>query len=660
MSRLRHLAAIAARELAGQRLAFGAALLVGLLALVFPLLLWAPRAPAAEVRGAFALAVLLPGLLLYALGLGATLLASDLAERRLSFYLVRPVSIAVLWVGKLLGGTLALTVAALLVQAPSWLTGARWVEAMWPLDSLRAAAAIAFLLVLGIPASLAAVHVATVAVRSRSAWLLADLLALAVLLVLVVPGVRQLLHHGAHAALGVGAAGAGLVAAVVVIVGGGWALARGRTEPARVHRAAVLFLWPALLAVALVFAAFARWTVTPPAPVFAELQVAELTPRGDRVVVAGPLAVRRYHAAFLVDPASGQAVRLGAMWPVLGSLAFSADGTTLAWMRLGEPGDERRPVFALEIGDDVPRRTGIALAAGSRLALSPDGSLLATVGASGWTVHRLADGATLLAVRRPQGAVQDLRFVAPRQVVLWMRDAVEGPDARQEQRDRIWLLDLDRRSVRRTLDLPVAGAGPGSFTAEGLVEERRAAETRLHDPATGAVAADLPLAEVPRKRLHRLADGRWLAAAGVTRELLLLSSTGAVERRIDLERGIVGSIGPEIAPGKVVVSLFGPAPADLPRTATALDGLAVDPDATLGRHVQLVDVVTGERSLLAEGLTVVPQGATAVTGGPVLVLHGGLPRRGRLYWWDPAADRTRTVVTASAATFSLLAEGAAR
>src|SRR5258705_8695794 len=56
---------------------------------------------------------------IFSILLGATMVASDIAERRLSFYLPSPLTASQLWIGKLLADAALLTAGGVLVTTPA-------------------------------------------------------------------------------------------------------------------------------------------------------------------------------------------------------------------------------------------------------------------------------------------------------------------------------------------------------------------------------------------------------------------------------------------------------------------------------------------------------------------------------------------------------------
>ncbi|MCG8457997.1 MAG: hypothetical protein MI919_17105, partial [Holophagales bacterium] len=115
------LVAVFLREIHEWRWVLAAAPLLGLLSWLAPYLPSLRNQSPEEVRTASILLCL--GLFGggFALALGSSLLVRDLAERRLGFYLARPVPAGALWLGKLAAAVVLLATALAGIALPGWL-----------------------------------------------------------------------------------------------------------------------------------------------------------------------------------------------------------------------------------------------------------------------------------------------------------------------------------------------------------------------------------------------------------------------------------------------------------------------------------------------------------------------------------------------------------
>jgi hypothetical protein len=198
---------------------------------------------------------------------GMSLVGRPLHDGRLSFYFARPIASSSIASGKILGGIAA--IAGMQVAFALPLVGAPDIIDIG--EGPRVAVGLAFVGT----AFLAAGLVVGILARSRSRWFLVDAIGgtlaatVSVLMFAALSGRKQeiartmdwqdaiLLFHRADTllrALAVTAA-AVLIGAVIA------AIAVGRTDRDRVHRALSLTLWPALTAAALFGLAFTHWGI---------------------------------------------------------------------------------------------------------------------------------------------------------------------------------------------------------------------------------------------------------------------------------------------------------------------------------------------------------------------------------------------------------------
>ena len=535
--------ALAAAELRQRRLLLAASALLGLLALAAPLLDSPPVSRPGELRAATALVLLALWTSLLALITGATALAGEIADRRLGFYLARPFSTWKLWAGKMGGAVLLPLLAGALVILPAALAGAPLAAMFESAFAGRQVLAPA-LAAAAVVALVAFAHAAAIALRSRRAWLLLDLAALAVGAALVVEAVRALRRVYVWQAVAAGAIALTALAVVALLVAGFFAVHRGRGDLAAAHRALSLALWPPVLAGALGFLLFAGWVVGAPIDSLESPRVVTPYGRTSWVVVGGQAAHRfGYRPLFLFDIASGRSVRIGAeglSWPL-----FAADGSRAVW--LTEPEERSAEAWSLDLTrtDARPRRTLIAFAGWQWMALSPRGERLALLQRDRLLVYGVADGRLLASARVAPGerrlifsdedqvrlvelvernaraqhfVVSDLaiggrleprgRFGAPADA-LWRVEPARGPPSRADRADR------PRRARRRPAPRPSRRRAPGVAAApparRGLLPGRwarraargRRARARAQYPL-GQRPARMELA-VPRLRQPRRA-----------------------------------------------------------------------------------------------------------------------------------------------------------
>src|SRR5262249_49701885 len=230
--------ATASLEIARRRSVLVAAAIAAAGAFLAPLLK-APRShSAADIRlmAAAFLAVTVAAAL--SLMLGATAIGSELSGRRLGFYFSRPIGGGAIWAGKLAASWVLVLLVSAIVLLPAVLSDVTaWKQMTGPWFGTAAAAFAGSILVL-----LAFGSLAGIAILSRSAWVAAELLALAVWAGLISVIAFPLFAAGAPLllrglALAAAAAGAAAVLAARAAQGGvgGGRRAGGRGRAGRVR-----------------------------------------------------------------------------------------------------------------------------------------------------------------------------------------------------------------------------------------------------------------------------------------------------------------------------------------------------------------------------------------------------------------------------------------
>jgi hypothetical protein len=640
---MRTLLAVAERELRERRAAFAAALVAGLVALAAPLLPWLPGGGFRDQCGVMAL--VLAGTLATGLAVtfGTSMITRDLRERRLGFYLARPIGVAALWFGKLAAGWLLVVGAAVLTLLPAVLVGALpgalLARERVPLLAAAAAVVALFLLLLA--------HASAFAVRSRSPLVLLDV----VLLLAVAAAVAMTALRLARALAGSGVQ-RGLLAfatlALVALLTAGWVqLAVGRIDARRGHRALSLVLWSVLCAAAALFAVYGWWFLTVGPRDLTSVYEVRPAPRGPWMTVAGPAWGRGgYQPTFLLDAASGRNCRLTASATRMTEIAFSADGTQAAWVAaLGLERSTHMEVETLDLADPGAHPAGTTIFPMSQggyfggLTLSADGHRLAVRDGRMLAVYEVTSGRLLMSVICPGPvAVERMSFLAPDRVRV-----VGQPEyAHNVERGDVTILELDTgsKTIRETGRIPDVQR-TALFLLQGLggptllVRDRRGDATVfvLADAFTGARVAKLATCRHDESCQARLlADGRVVvgeAGAGGTR-LRVFSPSGAEEDVVSLPPARVIRLGFEPGAGTLVVIV-------------APDRLAESSDQT----TLLVDLARKTWRVLGRGYR--PAGwywwfsPTAVAPESVASRLLVAPDRS-LVLLDPSTDTFRTVV----------------
>jgi hypothetical protein len=572
-------AAVARREIVQHRDVFLAALVVGILAAGAPLLPGVDG-PARDIReAAAAVAALLLGAGV-SLALGSSVLAGEIATRRIGFDFARPVSSAAIWAGKL-GGVAVLAGGAVLVAAlPALLVNGGTVSRD---NGGLVLSGLAFTIALLLPIA----HAAGIVFRSRSPWLLADFVLLIVTAGIVALTSRFLLHEMALTAAGRGLIVLGVLFLSAVIGAGFAALAGGRTDIQAAHRAFSRSFWPATLAAAALFAAYARWTVSIEPRDLAGIQAVP-APRGDWMRVSGPARGRGdYEPLFLFQASTGRSFKLEAgVWKagVWNPVAFSGDGRVAVWLE----GGYRVPVLsviglpellpgrfeplrfsrvALDEPSSRPRPTGILLSSFPRTwAVSGDGNLVAIASAGGGvrnlvSVHELSTGRLRASVAMPAQIRLRIAFPAQGHLRLYAEESSEAGAANEVSRQiAVYDFDIVARKltpVGRTETfrgwLVLRRSPDGS---RFLVIDTRGKTITLHEDPSGRRLAVLSSGETWSRNAIFLADGRIASTGGnaTGTRVRVFSPDGEEQKAIPISAGPGSRIilGGEVSPGKLV------------------------------------------------------------------------------------------------------------
>ncbi|HSK79975.1 MAG TPA: hypothetical protein VLQ45_26215, partial [Thermoanaerobaculia bacterium] len=175
---MRGFLAVVGRELVERRLLAAVALAAGLLPFLVPFVSAARHLAPADIRSGAALAFSMTFTVVLAIVLGASVIAGDLAERRLGFYFSRPLSGSSLWAGKMVATALLTLGGGLLVLLPASLAGGIDFQGILPGRLLQSDLfSLGLFWVSGVLFLILASHAVSVMVRARSPWLALDLVA---------------------------------------------------------------------------------------------------------------------------------------------------------------------------------------------------------------------------------------------------------------------------------------------------------------------------------------------------------------------------------------------------------------------------------------------------------------------------------------------------
>lgn len=499
---MRGFAAVFGREVSERRMLALLALGLGFLPLVLP---WLPGVAAREhpeeLRSAMALAIALGLSAVTAVLLGGSVIARDLAERRLGFYFARPLAGWEIWAGKI-GAAVALTLgSALLVLLPTALLGG--VPGPQTLGVPVMATPWLFL-VLGIALVelILISHASGIILRARSAWVGLDLAAAAVFALLGRGALRPLSFAGARIPAHWVLEALALLALAGLLAAGAVQVIDGRTDPRRAHRALSLTLWGVLLAGGLAAQGYARWVLAASPEDLGPVDQVEVS-AGSWISLCGEDTRRSFFPCFLMDMSTGRFARTVPGSDQKGlrqALEFSADGRWAAWLEpeegAGRPGSLQLYRLDLRHPGSEPFQSNVAYnRVPSTLALSPDGSRIAALLDGRVVVDEIVTGNRLVSALLPDsGGAAFLRFASPGRLQIRGAEA-EGQQPEMGQRVwRIWGMDISQGYFRRTGGF-VAPRGAAKWSADGsrvIMLEPRTREILLLDGWTARPLARLP------------------------------------------------------------------------------------------------------------------------------------------------------------------------
>jgi len=639
--------AVAARELRERWLLFPAGLVFGLGPVGLPAFgLDRDVIPVAGIVGAVLLGAAA------ALIMGSTMLARDAANGRLAFLFARPLSWPAIWGGKWLAALVLVPSTSLLAAVPFMAVysprghGGSWLRAM---ADGPGAAFFLTLLVLG----LGLANFAATAYRSRSAWLALDLGLLAAGIWAARHAVAPLWRYRLVGQTEWSAALSLVPLALAVLLASAVQTAYGRTDVRRAHVSMSVVFWAVVGLNLAVAAGYWHWVRAAGPP---ELQVHALArdPAGRFVYVES--SARRggdFPYAHWLDTRTGRwasrpELSPEELAPPYGVL-FSSDGRLAV-----APGSDGRgaEVVRFDLTRDPLRATHVSLESSpppdwrTSFALSPTGATLLMVHESGASIFELPSGRRVATTTIPPGwRPAACRFVGETTARAWLV-AWNGVPARPSSRAEMRIVDLaaDGRSsvtafpIEKALGLPFQTWGAVRPDARGDRLVTSEDGVYLRDGATGALLATLSEPEgqpVVSARTRFLADGRIVVARslpiggdpGQGTTLAVFDHDGASlsETRLELPPPGV-SLGPEIAPGRLLVTSFRSAVWDTlvvdlaeDRVVDRLDGLRTElgfwwgpaASAEVGGeasvqflrdaedHLFRVDFSTGERTVVA-------------------------------------------------------------
>jgi hypothetical protein len=568
MSRL---LAVAARELRERWLLFPGAFVAGSLPLLMPAFgVSRELIPTMGLTGAALLGAAA------AVVIGSSMLARDAANGRLGFLFSRPLPWGTIWGGKWLAAIALATASAFLYCIP-------WMAA-YPLSSLGGHHGDSWLrAILDGPGMAFGVMLVVVTVglanfgstlfRSRSAWLALDL-------VLMLAATWATWRYVAPLWLYVlGREQWTLVLVLLplalgLLVGSVAQVAVGRTDLRRAHRALSLGFWAVIGCTLAVAASYWQW-VRSTGPDAVSVRAVTRDAAGRWIYVEGTGQHSGWYPhGFLIDTATGRYLArpgpVDELQDVGFRMLFSADGRFGALPVAARGG---AALYLFDLGEAGPQVTEVALESSppptwnTVFALSPKAASMFVVHESGASFYELPSGRRVATSTIPPGwRPAAARFLAEGTARVWLVPG--GLRARAEM--RVVVMTADGSASGTTF--PIATAIDPLLVWRGVLPDadgRRIltldAGLHLRDGATGEPVASLVEGTGAIPALF-LADGRILvegrAAVGqppfAHPRLWVFDRVGTKLADFELPLLPPGSLGlgPEVAPGRVVVSCY--------------------------------------------------------------------------------------------------------
>lgn len=332
MKYLKMIYAVARREVIERRTIFALALVVGLMAISGPFVFGFLNAEniSSTWRDMSAVIGLFLGLFLsfgVAFLSGVGLFGRDLSEKRIGFYFSRPIPALALWTGKILAGWTLIIGSFLVTLAPTFLAGANPFKGLLELSRNQG------ILLLLLPLLLFGIGLmASIAFRSRSRWLIFDLVAIPIILLLVGAGLFPLYRFYAEYLVFTALVGFGTLAGIGMLLASAISTIQGRTNLIQTHRVISLVLCTVLLIGAGSVQVYARWALSV-TPADIESVIFGLTIHPDWVLVGGSVSHReKFYPIFLYNISTSHMIPLEITQFDSPTVACSRDGYHCAWI----------------------------------------------------------------------------------------------------------------------------------------------------------------------------------------------------------------------------------------------------------------------------------------------------------------------------------------
>lgn len=642
--------ALVAFEIRERKAMLVASAVASVLPMLAPVLALRGSNTSADIREV-AMWVMVGGLVpLFAMLLGLNFIGRDLSEGRLGFYFAQPMSGPKIWFGKLMAVVLLIWAAQLIMMLPTaLLSGDPWRIVVAKDLFLKAISPWASSLTMWIVPVVVILltHALGIVWRARSAWIVMDLVAIALLVAAgrwVISPFLQI--FAAYVVLAINAWF--LVSTLIgLVVAGAFQLTAGRVDARRGHRAQSAVLWTTL-AMAVLAAAGWGWWIRSARPGDLDRFNGISVGSGDWIAVTGPSTGRLdFFPGFIVNTADGRwiSAHSGSNVHEQG-VEFSADMSRAVWTTPYSFEETKMMTVDLNNQRLRPEWTGVVFKRYWRdMVVSPSGHRVAVIQAGAVTVFDIGSGDLLTAAQLEGGySPYRIHFADDDmvEVLTGMQIPVSDDSTNFRMSWRQYLLDLTTRSLDRGEDINNGWRWWGGRMDNPL---RNALEKRvvegldrlvLVDPKDSEVVADL--GEMPK---------RWSDVRVVTDDEIVVNrkkeercflevfgSEGDLLKRIDIDMAGWAQIGGEMSPGTLAVGqiIWG-----------------VEEGQPAERSTALVDLFDGEVTDVLDGVTPV-LGRWGLLASPGAWKIGSIATRlmegenGSLQLWDPKTQQLVQII----------------
>jgi len=643
---MRAFTALVVREISERRALLAAAAVASLLPLFAPLLPATGSNPAADIREAvmwIMVGCLVP---LFALLLGVSFIGRDLAEGRLGFYFAQPLSGPTIWFGKLTAVVLLVWGAQVIMMFPTASLSPdplHFLVATDVFDPFMSKWISASFLWVGSVAVILLAHAIGIVWRARSAWLVADLIA-----ILMVVGVGWL---AVSPFLPIVAPSVGIVgllwlvtwALVGLLVGGAVQVSSGRVDLRRSHHALSVTLWTVLGMCTIAVFGWSLWirsATLKDLDGFFQLSLGS----GKWIAVAGVSDGRLdYYPRFLFNTIDERWLSIGpeTKW-YQPELEFSADGSRAVWIEFSAIDHWPLMYADLDVPDPKPTFTGVVLGlALDDYSVSPDGARVAVLEDRTVAVYQIDPPMQLTAMRIDEGFNPfQLRFDDSNSVRILASSSWRDPAA--DRRWHLFHVDIAARSLVEgaELDTPWRWWNRSIEGQAGHHLARIESDGDDHlvilSPETGETVTDLgPGTHWSDMRVMN--DGRIVVIRDRDNDhhLEVYSVEGTMIRRIQLPEAEEIYDGGEVAPDRLLVGLW-TWEGEMPNKTTRLRTSLVDLNSG-----DVEPILSGRAPVLGTWGARGSRGAWAVGSVAGRLLQG---EKGTLHLWDPETSELEQLI----------------